>query len=220
MQLLIGDKVSYFYSATYRAYEEELRKSVDANNIAIPTSTSARGSISMDFYRNYPTGKSTYLDKVIREKFRIIEPLEQPQWDIIADSTKQILDYHCQMARCSFKGRTWTAWFTTDIPLDNGPWKLCGLPGLILRAYDAKQQYIFDCVGMKQAKEGENITYDSKFDKYVSATMKEFVDYQAKAVPEDMLSAAGIQIEVPEEMKAEFMKQMAKPMPSNPIELY
>lgn len=220
MQLLIGDKVSYFYSATYRAYEEELRKSVDANNIAIPTSTSARGSISMDFYRNYPTGKSTYLDKVIREKFRIIEPLEQPQWDIIADSTKQILDYHCQMARCKFKGRIWTAWFTTDIPLDNGPWKLCGLPGLILRAYDSKQQYIFDCVGMKQAGEGENITYDSKFDKYVSATMKEFVDYQAKAVPEDMLSAAGIQIEVPEEMKAEFMKQMAKPMPSNPIELY
>ena len=220
MQLLIGDKVSYFYSATYRAYEEELRKSVDANNIAIPTSTSARGSISMDFYRNYPTGKSTYLDKVIREKFRIIEPLEQPQWDIIADSTKQILDYHCQMARCSFKGRTWTAWFTTDIPLDNGPWKLCGLPGLILRAYDSKQQYIFDCVGMKQAKEGENITYDTKFDKYVSATMKEFVDYQAKAVPEDILATQGIKIEVPEEMKAEFMKQMAKPMPSNPIELY
>lgn len=220
MQLQIGDKVSYFYSANYHAYEEEMRKSVDANSIAIPTSTSAKGNIKMDFYRNYPAGKSTFLDKVFREKFRITEPLEQPQWDIIADSTKQILDYHCQMARCSFKGRTWTAWFTTDIPLDNGPWKLCGLPGLILRAYDAKQQYIFDCVGMKQAKEGENITYDSKFDKYVSATMKEFVDYQAKAVPEDMLSAAGIQIEVPEEMKAEFMKQMAKPMPSNPIELY
>ena len=77
MQLEVGEKVSYFYSATYRAYEEELRKSVDANNIAVPTSTSARGSISMDFYRNYPTGKSTYLDKVIREKFRITEPLEQ-----------------------------------------------------------------------------------------------------------------------------------------------
>ena len=220
MQLEVGEKVSYFYSATYRAYEEELRKSVDANNIAIPTSTSARGSISMDFYRNYPTGKSTYLDKVIREKFRITEPLEQPQWDIIADSTKQILNYDCQMARCTFKGRTWTAWFTTDIPLDNGPWKLCGLPGLILRAYDAKQQYIFDCVGMKQAGEAENITYDPKFDKYATATMKEFVDYQAKAVPEDALAASGIKIEVPEEMKAELMKKLAKPMPSNPLELY
>ncbi len=220
MQLEVGEKVSYFYSATYRAYEEELRKSVDANNIAIPTSTSARGSISMDFYRNYPTGKSTYLDKVIREKFRITEPLEQPQWDIIADSTKQILNYDCQMARCTFKGRTWTAWFTADIPLDNGPWKLCGLPGLILRAYDSKQQYIFDCVGMKQAGEAENITYDPKFDKYATATMKEFVDYQAKAVPEDVLAASGIKIEVPEEMKAELMKKLAKPMPSNPLELY
>ncbi len=220
MQLEVGEKVSYFYSATYRAYEEELRKSVDANNIAVPTSTSARGSLSMDFYRNYPTGKSTYLDKVIREKFRITEPLEQPQWDIIADSTKQILNYDCQMARCTFKGRTWTAWFTADIPLDNGPWKLCGLPGLILRAYDSKQQYIFDCVGMKQAGEGENITYDPKFDKYATATMKEFVDYQAKAVPEDALAASGIKIEVPEEMKAELMKKLAKPMPSNPLELY
>ena len=220
MQLEVGEKVSYFYSATYRAYEEELRMSVDANNIAIPTSTSARGSISMDFYRNYPTGKSTYLDKVIREKFRITEPLEQPQWDIIADSTKQILNYDCQMARCTFKGRTWTAWFTADIPLDNGPWKLCGLPGLILRAYDSKQQYIFDCVGMKQAGEAENITYDPKFDKYATATMKEFVDYQAKAVPEDVLAASGIKIEVPEEMKAELMKKLAKPMPSNPLELY
>lgn len=220
MQLEVGEKVSYFYSATYRAYEEELRKSVDANNIAIPTSTSARGSISMDFYRNYPTGKSTYLDKVIREKFRITEPLEQPQWDIIADSTKQILNYDCQMARCTFKGRTWTAWFTADIPLDNGPWKLCGLPGLILRAYDSKQQYIFDCVGMKQAGEGENITYDSKFDKYAASTMKEFVDYQRKAVPEDILAAQGIKIEVPEEMKAELMKKLAKPQPSNPLELY
>ena len=220
MQLEVGEKVSYFYSATYRAYEEELRKSVDANNIAVPTSTSARGSISMDFYRNYPTGKSTYLDKVIREKFRITEPLEQPQWDIIADSTKQILNYDCQMARCKFKGRTWTAWFAADIPLDNGPWKLCGLPGLILRAYDSKQQYIFDCVGMKQAKEDENITYNSDFDKYATSSMKEFVDYQRKAVPEDILATQGIKIEVPEEMKAELMKKLAKPMPSNPLELY
>ena len=219
MQLLIGDKVSYFYSANYHAYEEEMHKSVNANSIAIPTSTSTKGNIKMDFYRNYPAGKSTYLGEVLGEKFRITEPLEQPKWDIIADSTKQILDYHCQMARCSFKGRTWTAWFTTDIPLDNGPWKLCGLPGLILRAYDAKQQYIFNCVGMKQAKEGENITYSSDFDKYAASTMKEFVDYQRKAIPEDILATQGIKIEVPEEMKAEMMKALAKPQPSNPLEL-
>lgn len=220
MQLEVGEKVSYFYSATYRAYIENLRKSLDGNNIQIETSSPARGNLSMDFYRGYPAGKSTYLDEVLGEKFRITESLEQPQWDIIADSTKQILNYACQMARCKFKGRTWTAWFAADIPLDNGPWKLCGLPGLILRAYDSKQQYIFDCVGMKQAKEDENITYNSDFDKYATSSMKEFVDYQRKAVPEDILATQGIKIEVPEEMKAELMKKLAKPMPSNPLELY
>ena len=219
-QLEVGEKVSYFYSATRRAYMENLLKSLDGRSVQIQGSNPARGNLSMDFYRGYPAGKSTYLDEVIREKFRITEPLEQPQWDIIADSTKQILNYDCQMARCTFKGRTWTAWFAADIPLDNGPWKLCGLPGLILRAYDAKQQYIFDCVGMKQANEGENITYDSKFDKYAASTMKEFVDYQRKAVPEDILATQGIKIEVPEEMKAELMKKLAKPQPSNPLELY
>ena len=219
MQLLIGDKVSYFYSVTHHTYMENLRKSIDGNNMLIPTSNTARGNLTMEFYRNYPVGKSTYIDNVLSEEFRIVEPLEQPKWDIIADSTKQILDYHCQMARCKFKGRTWTAWFTTDIPLDNGPWKLCGLPGLILRAYDAKQQYIFNCVGMKQAKEGENITYSSDFDKYAASTMKEFVDYQRKAIPEDILATQGIKIEVPEEMKAQMMKALAKPQPSNPLEL-
>ena len=219
-QLEVGEKVSYFYSATRRAYMENLLKSLDGRSVQIQGSNPARGNLSMDFYRNYPAGKSTYLDVSIIESFRITEPLEQPKWDIITDSTKQILGYDCQMARCKFKGRTWTAWFTADIPLDNGPWKLCGLPGLILRAYDSRQQYIFDCVGMKQAGEAENITYDPKFDKYATATMKEFVDYQAKAVPEDALAASGIKIEVPEEMKAELMKKLAKPMPSNPLELY
>ena len=219
-QLEVGEKVSYFYSATRRAYMENLLKSLDGRSVQIQGSTPARGNLSMDFYRNYPAGKSTYLDEVLGEKFRITEPLEQPKWDIIADSTKQILNYDCQMARCTFKGRTWTAWFTADIPLDNGPWKLCGLPGLILRAYDAKQQYIFDCVGMKQANEGENITYDSKFDKYSTSTMKEFIDYQRKALPEDIFAAKGIKIEVSEEMKSEVQQLLAKPQPSNPLELY
>lgn len=219
-QLEVGEKVSYFYSATRRAYMENLLKSLDGRSVQIQGSKPARGNLSMDFYRGYPTGKSTYLDEVLGEKFRITEPLEQPKWDIIADSTKQILNYDCQMARCTFKGRIWTAWFAADIPLDNGPWKLCGLPGLILRAYDSKQQYIFDCVGMKQAKEDENITYDSKFDKYSTSTMKEFIDYQRKALPEDIFAAKGIKIEVSEEMKSEVQQLLAKPQPSNPLELY
>ena len=91
-QLEVGEKVSYFYSATRRAYMENLLKSLDGRSVQIQGSNPARGNLSMDFYRNYPAGKSTYLDEVLGEKFRITEPLEQPKWDIIADSTKQILN--------------------------------------------------------------------------------------------------------------------------------
>ena len=63
------------------------------------------------------------------------------KWIIQQDSDKQIAGYPCQLGYCHFRGRTWKAWFTTDIPVSNGPWKLAGLPGLILEAYDSAYHY-------------------------------------------------------------------------------
>ena len=37
--------------------------------------------------------------------------------------------FDCQKAECDFRGRRWEAWFTTEIPVGEGPWKLRGLPG-------------------------------------------------------------------------------------------
>ncbi len=55
---------------------------------------------------------------------------------------------HCQKATTHFKGRDYTAWFCPDLPLHVGPWKLNGLPGVIVQAYDAKKdvQFMFDGV--------------------------------------------------------------------------
>src|SRR3712207_8163725 len=50
--------------------------------------------------------------------------------------------------RSTFRGRTWRVWFALDIPFPDGPWKLCGLPGLILKAEDSKGHFSFDCVGI------------------------------------------------------------------------
>ena len=222
MRLEVGEMVSYFYSPTKRAYDDGLLKLVKPGDVAksnVSKSNVSRGNITMNFFRNYPKGKTTYIDKVLSEKFRIEESMEQPKWEIVADSTKKILNYDCQMARTTFKGRQWTAWFAADIPLDNGPWKLCGLPGLILRASDAQQQYIFDCVGMKQTDGTADLLYNLKFDEYTKSTMKEFKEVQTKAVPQDFFAAKGIRIiEVPEEVKAKFQKALSKPIPSNSIE--
>ena len=60
-------------------------------------------------------------------------------WDI-AEETKMIGVYKVQKATAHFRGRDYTAWFTPQIPLPYGPWKLVGLPGLILEAYDTDKE--------------------------------------------------------------------------------
>jgi GLPGLI family protein len=60
-------------------------------------------------------------------------------WDI-AEETKMIGIYKVQKATAHFRGRDYTAWFTPQIPLPYGPWKLVGLPGLILEAYDTNKE--------------------------------------------------------------------------------
>lgn len=74
-------------------------------------------------------------------------PLQQ--WSVQTD-TLTVCGYLCQKATCTFRGRDFEAWFTPDIPVSNGPWKFGGLPGLILKVYDTRHLYTFECVRIEQ----------------------------------------------------------------------
>lgn len=64
-------------------------------------------------------------------------------WTITAE-TKKIGVYDCMKAISNdFRGRVYEAWFTYLIPNSTGPWKLGGLPGLILEASDQKGEVNF-----------------------------------------------------------------------------
>lgn len=100
--------------------------------------------------RSLPENKILYYDKVGLEKYFYEEIMPDWNWEI-GDSTKTILGYECLVATTDFHGRRWTVWFTTDIPLGVGPWKLGGLPGLILEAVADDGQYRFVADGMQEA---------------------------------------------------------------------
>ena len=76
------------------------------------------------------------------------EPLDEMQWTMAEDSTANILGYECVMAESDYHGRHWKAWFTPEIPMPFGPWKLHGLPGLILKA-EANGGFSFTATGLE-----------------------------------------------------------------------
>ena len=53
------------------------------------------------------------------------------------------------MATCDWRGRHWTAWFSPEIPIQDCPWKLSGLPGLILEASENSGQHVFSATGVQ-----------------------------------------------------------------------
>lgn len=77
------------------------------------------------------------------------EPKNEQQWTIVEDSTQTVLGYECVMATMDYHGRKWKAWFTTEIPVSDGPWKFCGLPGLILKVEDNDNLFHFIATGLE-----------------------------------------------------------------------
>lgn len=103
-------------------------------------------------YKNYPKGKMTVTDGINLQDYIYEEELNTQDWQI-QDSIKTVLGYSCQKAECDFRSRHWTAWFTSDIPVSDGPWKFSGLPGLIMEVYDKGQQYYFSIIGLQKIED-------------------------------------------------------------------
>lgn len=102
----------------------------------------------MTIFKNYPEGKITHTEKICMDWLRYEEDLPHLDW-ALTDSVMNVLGYECQGATCTLRGKTWTAFYTEDIPISEGPWKLQGLPGLIMKASDENGHYTFECIGIK-----------------------------------------------------------------------
>jgi len=86
--------------------------------------------------------KIFFFDIIASNNFLVEDNYPDFNWNITSE-TKNIAGYPCIKATTSYRGRTWVAWFTPQIPISFGPWKLFGLPGLIVEAYDTDNKYTF-----------------------------------------------------------------------------
>ena len=84
-------------------------------------------------WTGYPEGQTTVRDWIFPHEFEGTEPTPEIAWTL-TDDTLTIGGYLCQTATCKFRGVEWHVWYTDEIPSSAGPWRLRGLPGLIVEA--------------------------------------------------------------------------------------
>ena len=132
----------------------KVEKNNDEVNLTLPYGDSLGGRI----YRN--TKDSLMITRrpknSISEAFIVNEQWLDIKWDI-KTKTKNIGDYTATKAKGHFRGRDYTVWFTYDIPVPFGPWKLHGLPGLILEAEDSEKMMRFYATQIKIPYDIKNI---------------------------------------------------------------
>lgn len=153
MQLDITPKGSSYYSydkfvsdSTIVAAVEKQAKA-GSGNISI-NRNEKQGQVNYKVVKDYPDF-STYLStKISTDQYKVKEH-QKPVWKILPDKQK-IGEYMAQKATTSYGGRDWIAWFTAEIPFQDGPYKFYGLPGLIVKIEDTTGSHIMTLVGNKK----------------------------------------------------------------------
>jgi GLPGLI family protein len=99
-------------------------------------------SFDLYVFKDFESKKMNSIEYVLSKKFNVSDTLPNLKWEH-GNNNKAIGKFNCQNAFTTFRGRKYEAWFCPDIPVPNGPWKLHGLPGLILEAKDTTGEIYF-----------------------------------------------------------------------------
>jgi GLPGLI family protein len=223
MMLNAGAKSSVYYSYA-RFLSDSVTDDLKKRNVSIDAIVEQikqyRSMITYKVYKNYPSGKVTMLEQIAMNRYRCEEENERPAWELLSGADTLILSYPCRKAVCRFRGREWTAWYTPEISRSEGPWKLHGLPGLILRAVDSRGHYSFECSGIVNGREGEVIRFGASGYEPVSRRELNKLYERNAADPVGFAKASSPGLNLTITIRDEDGQPVKEPknMPHNPIE--
>ena len=190
----IGDSTAVFYNKNYRLYNDELSKvkAQGGYNAMIDQLPIIGGKYSPKndlqiIVGNPKKGKYTYYKQVLSSGLKYEDQIPIIEWQLI-DSTKTVCEYECRQAIGSIYGRTWTVWYTTELPLNYGPYILCGLPGLIMAAKDSEGLFDFNVVGIEKAPKNTFISIYEESN-YQKCSRKRFLElrFDSEGINKDQL---------------------------------
>lgn len=173
--LLIGEKQSKFYdysvfrvdsvSAIPNALEETV------NQLQTESLRSAT-YFDQEVNTSLTDNKLTVFSDMPPVRYRYEEKLPLINWEL-TDDTDTICGYVCRKGIGEYGGRKWAAWYADEIAVSFGPWKVCGLPGLVLKAEDETGQHSFQAIVFRQ---GSGEMKPSKIPDQVSIKHDKFIE--------------------------------------------
>ena len=98
-------------------------------------------------WTGYPEGQTTVREFIFPHDYEGYESTPDIVWTL-TDDTLTVSGYHCQQATATFRGVEWHVWYTEEVPSSAGPWRLRGLPGLIVKA--ESEAHTFRLVEVRQ----------------------------------------------------------------------
>lgn len=158
-----------------------------------------------------------YYNRVGSEFVKTVEPLNTIVWD----TSSEISDYEgmkVQKATTNLAGRSWTVWFTQDIPLIEGPYKFKNLPGFVVKAESADGDYLFEFA------KSEKTQTVLKYHNYETATvvkeseLKELRKINANKSLKQTLAEQGVSVPTYGDSKLEQQLNKKQGDPDNYIE--
>ena len=155
MNLDITKNGSVFYShdvhvsdSTMTAYYEKQIKTTGSMNVDTKMMSQRKGTVKYRIIKEYPDFKISSVLNIGMDYYKVSDD-RKLIWNILPDRQK-IGEFNTQKATTEFAGRKWEAWFSSELPFQDGPYKFHGLPGLIIKLQDHTGTHQFELAGISK----------------------------------------------------------------------
>lgn len=173
----INPKESLFYGRDYYVLDSIVNNNIELNSENAPSFT------SITFHDK---GSVNFAECVLIEyQMYKMSSNDVQTWKLL-DEKKKVGQYTLQKATTTWGGRKWIAWFTPEIPFQEGPYKFHGLPGLIMEISDDKENYSFKVIKSQNFEETQptlkyfGILYEKaislSWEKYIKLRLSNYID--------------------------------------------
>lgn len=146
MNLDTDGKKSYYSNAV--KYERDSAYNTDKSYPALLKGKHYDRNLNYTIEKDYAQ-KSIHLYDKFKNVSLVITDNQAPTWKI-ENEFRKINTLNCQKAVVDYKGRKWEAWFSKDFPVNDGPYKFSGLPGLVVMIKDTDNEHVFDLIQIKK----------------------------------------------------------------------